>query len=469
MTIIALLPALLSVYFAFTRSLNYAFLNIFVLTVFFIPSYFAWKPPMIPDPNFHEAVAGALMLVFLIRGLPGWRFSWADILVLVFAFSVSYSEYTNYSFKEAQNLMANMVLSVLFPYILTKSLIEPAGLRVEFAKRIVFILAIVSLLMITENHLRGSHTIWQKVLGPIFDVGWRRGVIYRWGMVRASGPFVHPINAGIIIAVAFQLQQWLYWNGAWPLKIKWLPKLPLNVPQILTLIIAMGLFAPLSRAPWLAAILGIITTFTLAKVISLTRDVTSRYLIIGLLLGGLAIGGLAMEEAFTQFASVGRQETSTQERETIAYRFLLYETYGATILQQPIWGWGRLGWPVDKTQPSIDNAFLLLALNHGLVALGCLIILFILIMSRVFFRIMQEPAAKPPQATFSIALFSLLLIEMFSLSTVALFGTNTTLLFVLFGWAEGYLMTSKTHQLTENVRNISSSVSSQSFRFRRTI
>lgn len=467
MNIIALLPAFFSVYFAFTRSPHYAYLNVFVPALFLFPPYFAWKPPMIPDPNFYEAAIGPIVLVFLIRNLPGWRFSIADVLVFVFAFAISYSEYLNYNFKEAQNLMAAMVLSVMFPYLLAKSLIEPAGLGVEFAKRIVFVLCIIALLMILENHFRGSYTIWQRALGPFFDAGWRRAVNYRWGMVRANGPFVHPIQAGIIMAVAFQLQQWLYWNRAWPLQIKGLPKLPLNIPQITTLTIAMGLFAPLSRAPWLAAILGIITTYSLAYVVKLAKSATSRYLMIGVLIGGVAVGGLAMKEAFTQFASVSRGEASSKERETIAYRFQLYETYGIVVLQKPLWGWGRLGWPVDSAQRSIDNAYMLLALNHGLIAVGCLLALFITMMLRLFLRIMQEPASKPPQAALSITLLSVLLMELFALSTVSLNSTNMTLLFLMFGWAEGYLMTSRSyHPITETA---SSPVSSQPFQFRRTM
>jgi hypothetical protein len=467
MTIVALFPAFFSAYFAFNRSPHYAFLNVFVPTLFLFPPYFAWKPPIIPDPNFYEAAIGPIMLVFLIRRLPGWHFSITDILVFLFAFVLSYSEYLNYNFKEAQNMMASMVLSVLFPYILTKSLIEPAGLRIEFAKRIVLILCVVSFFMVFENHFHSSYTIWQRVLGPIFDAGWFRNIRYRWGMARASGPFVHPINAGIIMAVAFQLQQWLYWNRAWPLQITWLPKLPLNIPQIITLIMAMGLFAPLSRGPWLAVILGIVTTYSLAQVIGLTRNVISRYLMIGVLIGGVAVGGLAMKEIFAQFASVSREEASSKDRETIAYRFQLYETYGAIILQKPIWGWGRLGWPVDKTQASIDNAFLLLALNHGIVASGCLITLFITMILKLFFHLMSKPAAKPAQATFSIVLLSILLSEMFSLSTVSLYGVNTTLLFIIFGWADGYLMSSNRYQFISD--NVSTSSSPQPFRFRRTI
>jgi hypothetical protein len=467
MTIVALFPAFFSAYFAVNRSLHYAFLNVFVPVLFLFPPYYAWKPPIIPDPNFYEAAIGPIMLFFLIRNLPGWRFSIADILVFIFAFGISYSEYLNYNFKEAQNLMANMVLSVLFPYILTKSLIEPAGLGVEFAKRIVLVLSVISLLMVLENHLHGSYTVWQRFLGPIFDAGWHRSVRYRWGMARARGPFVHAIQAGIILAVAFQLQQWLYWNRAWPPQFKGLPKLPLKVAPILTLAIMMGLFAPLSRAPWLAAGLGMITTFSLARIIGLTKNVIFRYLMVGILLAGVVAGGLAMEEIFTQFASVSSEDTSSQERQTIAYRFELYTTYGAIVLQKPIWGWGRLGWPVDPTQPSIDNAYLLLALNHGLVAVGCLFALFITMMLRTFFRIMQEPATKPPQAALSITLLSIFLMELFSLATVSLNSTNMTLLFMMFGWAEGYLMNSSRHQFVGD--NISTPISAQPFRFRRTL
>ena len=82
----------------------------------------------------------ALFAVFLMQGAPGYRFSYTDLVVGFYAFAVSYSEFLASGYSDAQNLMFYELTSVLFPYIFAKSLIEPFGLRYDFAKSIVLCL-----------------------------------------------------------------------------------------------------------------------------------------------------------------------------------------------------------------------------------------------------------------------------------------------------------------------------------------
>ncbi len=468
MSIIVLIPAFIAAYFSFTRSPNWAFINIYIPVLLGLPAYYAWHPPIIPDPNFNEATIIPIIIVFFMRNMPGWRFSFIDIIVLVFAFSTSYSEYTNYGYKEAQNLMANMILSVIFPYILAKSLIESGGLRVEAAKRIVLILFALSFIFVLENFFRSSYTVWQRVLGPFFNSGWNLVITPRWGLTRANGPFVHPIIAGIIMAVGFRLQLWLAWNNAWPTHLKKLPKLPLTIPQIITITLAVGLIAPLSRAPWIGSILAVVVVFSLAKLTGFSKKVATRYILVCATVVVLLAGWFIVEEAANEFAAVDRKSASEEstERQTIAYRFELYTTYGAIIMERWAWGWGRLGWPVDKAQPSIDNAFLLLGLNHGLIAVGCFIALFLGVIIKLFLHIVHQPAASPPTSAFSITLLSMIVVELFCLTTVSFYSANVPFLFIIFGWTESYLRSSKKYTqpiVTQNVQYKSS------FRFRRVI
>ena len=284
--------------------------------------------------------------------------------------------------------------------------------------------------------------MWQKALGSIFGSGWSRTARFRWDMARAQGPFVHPIQAGIIMVIGFRIQRWLEWKQAWPLQLKGFLKIPvLTVPQVLTLALAAGVFAPLSRAPWLGNILAVMSILVLVAIISLAKKPVTRYFIICSLLVGIVILGLGFVKAMEEFASVGMEEASeqSQERQTIAYRFELYIAYGQIVMDKWMWGWGRLGWPPDPRQPSIDNAYLFLALNHGLIAVGCLFALFLYMTINLFIHIMRRPAAQPPKSALDITLLSLLVIEIFCLATVSLNTTNMTLLFVLFGWMDGYL------------------------------
>ena len=471
MSIIVLIPAFIAAYFAFTRSPHWAFIYVYVPVLLWFPPYYAWHPPIIPDPNFYEATVAPIMLAFLMRTLPGWRFSFTDILVLVFAFATSYSEFTNYGYKDAQNLAANMILSVVFPYMLAKSLIEPAGLRTELAKSIVFMLFIISFFLVFETFFRSGYTLWQKALGPFFQEGWQRGINTRWGLTRANGPFIHPIQAGIIMALGFRLQQWLEWTRAWPTQLKKLPKLPfITIPQFITISIGVGLIAPLSRAPWLASVMGVGIVFGLAALTGFTRKTAMRYWIMIGVFVALMSAWFVVDEAATQFASVERDVASeeSKERQTIAYRFELFTTYGPVITERWMWGWGRLGWPVDKHQTSVDNAFILLALNHGLITVGCFIAVFVGVIAKLMLHIIHSPATSPPRNAFSITLLSLFAIEFFSLTTVSLNTTNMTLLFILFGWADSYLHNPR--EYSAGTATASANISPQRrFQFRRVL
>src|SRR5262245_55652246 len=94
--------------------------------------------PGLPDPSFSHAAILPIAVAALIGGNLRWRFSLGDILVVGFAWCVGYSEYSNAGYKEAQNLLFDMFCLALLPYLLTKALVEPNGLRVAFAKRLVY-------------------------------------------------------------------------------------------------------------------------------------------------------------------------------------------------------------------------------------------------------------------------------------------------------------------------------------------
>ncbi|MEK8017917.1 MAG: O-antigen ligase family protein [Candidatus Parabeggiatoa sp.] len=443
MSMIVLIPAFIAAYFAFTRSPHWAFINVYIPAFFLFPSYYHWKPKLIPDPNFAQAAIMPIMLVFLLRNLPGWRLSFTDILVIVFALFVSVSEYLNFGYKEAQNLMFNMLVSVVFPYILTKSLVEPAGLREEFAKRIVLMLCIIALLMAYESLFRSSYTIWHKVLGRFFDgQGWHIRTNYRWGLVRANGPFTHPIMAGTTVAVGFCLQQWLHWSQAGFSRIRGIP-IP-KLSYLITLILLAGLIAPLSRAPWMGTLLALMVVLFLSTLISFTRQPKIRYLIIVVIVSSIVIGGTISANVFKQFASVSREEAteSSQERETIAYRFELYTTYGNIVMEKWVFGWGQLGWPKDAAQKSIDNHFILLALNHGLVAVFSQLILFFYLIMRLFKHAISRPASNPPKSAMDLMLLGILLHFFWCATTVGIFSINP-IVFMIFGWSEGYLLNSQ--------------------------
>src|SRR5438132_152252 len=150
MEFLAGIPGVISAYVALTKSPERAFLDVYLPVVLILPDYYRWVLPGLPDPTFSEAAILPIAAIFFIKHRPTWKFSVTDFIVLGYAACVGYSEYLNAGYADAQNLMFDMSASVVLPYALAKTMIEPLGLRVQFAKRMVFLLFIVSMISVFE-------------------------------------------------------------------------------------------------------------------------------------------------------------------------------------------------------------------------------------------------------------------------------------------------------------------------------
>lgn len=436
LSIIVLIPGIWAAYLAFTQSPHYAFLKIYVPVLLLIPNYYYWKPPVIPDPNFNEATSAAIVFIWLIRGARGWHFTFTDILVVGFAASVGYSEYINAGYKEAQNLMFDMVTAVLFPYMMAKCFIEPNNLGIAFAKSFVVCLFIVAVLSV-HQFLSGSYyTIWQYVFGRFFSgQGWGWATSLRWGFTRIPGPYGHAILACLVLVIAYRLQRWLEWSQAWPLRLPQLAWLPITFPHFLLLGITIGAAMTMSRGPWIGGVL--------AALISMIARSRKRWLIFGTIFISSALLSIPITKQFYDYVSVGRQDAggygSTQE--TAAYRFELIGTY-IEIGSERLWqGWGRTGFlqERDKTQKSIDNYYLLMFLMHGIMGLGFLLAIFVVMMLRLFFHAMAEPLPVLPGSSLGFTLLGLYAVVAWSAATVFLGEQTITVFFLIVGWSDGYL------------------------------
>lgn len=144
MEAVVAIPALVAAVVAWRYSTQAAFLGVYLPVLLLLPDYYRWVLAGLPDPTFSQAVILPIAALFLVRHTGHWRFSATDWLMLGLAFSMSFSEYLNAGYPDAQNLMFSMLTELVFPYMLAKGLIEPYGLRVRTARRMVFLLFVVA-------------------------------------------------------------------------------------------------------------------------------------------------------------------------------------------------------------------------------------------------------------------------------------------------------------------------------------
>ena len=434
MAILALIPALFAVYFALVRSPQFAFLNVYLPSLLLFPDYYRWIAPGLPDPTANQAAAVAVFIVFLMRGSPGYRFTPFDLVVYGLAGVIAYSEFRASGYNDAQNLMFAMLTSVVIPYVLAKSLVEPLGGRVAFAKKIVVCLFIVAIICLYES--RFGVNPWQKVFGPFFPgqgLGWI--ITFRWGLARTAGPYGHAILAGIMMIAGYRIQRWLEWSGAWTQPrhpwFKWLPWPKLTEAQMYSLGMLGGALITLVKGPWLAGIIA-------AVLVSIGR-MRNRWIGVGILL--VFLFGICMPAfvGFLQWAGVGRENAKTENQETAAYRLELITNYMDIAKEQATWGWGLIKWPKVPGQPSIDNYYLLLFLMHGQIALALFLTILLGMIVRLIRHAMSQPNPEPLGSSLAFTLAGIYVVYLISVATVYMGNQTVALLFLVTGWAEGYL------------------------------
>ncbi len=429
LSIIALIPGMVAVIVGLIRGPHTAYLMVYLPSMLLLPEYYQWVAPGLPDPTFGQAACVGTAVSFFARGAPGFRFHPMDLLVYGLALATSISEYRASGYSDAQNLMFNMLAWVVLPYIMTKSLIEPAGLRVRFAKTIVICLFIVSVVSLYE--FRMATTPWRMILDPFFPGQARWVTTFRWGFARVAGPYGHAIAAGLVMVIGYRIQRWLEWSGAWEPKPRYAPWLPISQGRLITLGVLGGVIMTMVRGPWIGAIIG-------AMLVAIGRS-RQRVAAIAAVLTLMVLVGVPAGIWFVDWVSVGREGAETVAQESAAYRWELLTKY-RDIAFERIWlGWGLNDWPQVSGMPSIDNHYLLLIIRHGLVALGCMLGIILIMMARLIRHGMRQPLAEPSGSSLAFTLAGIYLAIAVTIATVYLGGQTVPLFFIITGWSVAYL------------------------------
>ncbi len=405
------------------------FLSVYLFALFAMPGWCRFTVPMVPKMTFHETAILPIAVVFFLRHRKLWSWSLGDMLVIGFVVLVTVSEYTNAGYKEAQNLGFGYLSSAALPYMLAKGLVEPLGLRVKFLRRIVVLLAFVTLAFAYEARMWVNP---YRYFTDVFFPGTAWITTARYGLARAAGPFAHCIFAGAVFLIGLRLQIWLQNSNSWE---KYFPKFHpfgLTKARIYTGILFIGLALTLARGPQIGAVLA-----TIIAVVGAGRNPARRALI--LLVAVVAIGIPVAIQSY-QYAAVGREKAKTVSQESAAYRKELMDKYVDIAEHHALLGWGRTQWPKVSGMPSIDNHYLLLALMHGLGApiifLGLLIATTVRLLRNGF----AHAPLKPSGSSLSFTLAGIVIGSTFTYFTVYLGENALPILFLILGYAEGYLL-----------------------------
>lgn len=430
MSILAILPGLFAIVWIARRSTRAAYLDVYLFSLFLLPGWCRFIAPGTPDPTFYEAAILPIAAVAIGPLLRRWKFSFIDILVFAFAAQIGYSEYANAGYKEAQNLLFDMIAAGVLPYMLAKGFTTTTADRVRFAKRIVWYLAILTVFFTYE--FRFGYNPFRLIFDRFFPGqgdGWV--TTFRYGLARTAGPFGHAILAGVVFLVGLHLQRWLEKSGCWEQNFAKL-KLPgLTKSRALTITLFLGIAMTMVRGPQIGAVLA-------AAVCAIGSGPNPRQRARWVLLAILAISIPAAIVGY-QYASVGREAATTASQESAAYRKELIDKYVDIAKEHSLLGWGRNGWPKVPGMPSIDNYYLLLSLMHGVTATALLALLIITLITKLLRNGIQTGQLKPTGSSLSFRLAGIYAGFAFAILTVYMGDNVIPIFFTLTGFAESYL------------------------------
>ncbi|MBZ4211580.1 MAG: hypothetical protein LAD29_10645, partial [Rhodoferax sp.] len=145
------------------------------------------------------------------------------------------------------------------------------------------------------------------------------------------------------------------------------------------------------------------------------------------------VGGVAGQAALDAYITPKEGEVLSGEAQTMLYRKVMIDQYKGFLMEKLWTGWGLTTVPTIRGMESIDNAFFLMALQHGIFAPAVFVIIFLYaIISQVKFGLKAKAGEAPIGFTFS----GIYLMCFIAFSSVYMGAQTEPMLFLLLGWGE---------------------------------
>jgi O-antigen ligase len=368
------------------------------------------------------AVSLPLTAALLWRAAPSWRFSFLDLLLLLYILSATLSEWNADGQSSGLVQLVASIWDMVPPYVIGRYVIERQGMRVPFVRRIVFLLFSVSLVSLYEYRMESNP--FRKLATSLTQRPSQWEIQIRWGFGRISGPYAHAILAGTLLVAGLLLSLWLSSRGHWGTKFHGLRWLPGKKSMYITLGILAGVWMTQSRGPWMGGVFGLL--LLLAGRARNTRRALQRSVL-------LALAVFAIFAFYTSRYTDTTQIAATQDQENAMYRRELIANYTPVVEKGGLLGHGLL-FPSIDGQRSIDNEYLNVALQQGYLGLT----LFLLIIAATGWRLVRTAlrSASQEDTTFYFCLLGVFTSICMTITTVYLGAQLLTFFFMLAGWAQ---------------------------------
>jgi hypothetical protein len=412
------------------QGLESAFLQVWIPFFLCLPFSFWVNIPGLPDPNFMQAAIIPILVVLVRERLHALRIGPMEALLLLYVAIRVVADFVSRGYSDAQNYGFYLLTSVIGPFLLGRYIIRDRRMDIATSRMFVLVFLVFFPFFLFEA------TFWvspvYKVFSGLFP-GAGSGLSMRWGIARTAGTFEHPILACVMIIAVYRLHRWLCWTGAWDGPQTgasgWIQRraavLPIPFPTLVSVVLVLMALMTISRGPWIGG-------FAAAALVAVGNFSNRRKWLV-IVLAGFLLGGLAGKAALDSYITPEQGQVLTGEAQTMLYRKVMVERYQEFLLEKKWSGWGLTTVPKIKGMESVDNAFFLMALQHGVFAPTVFAIMFLMaIFSQVRFGMQAPPGTPPLGFTFS----GIYLMCFIAFSTVYMGAQTEPMLFLLLGWGE---------------------------------
>lgn len=427
---IVFIATLLSIRQLAKGGVEQAFLKVWIPFFLVMPTAFFVNIPGLPDPNFAQAAIIPILFVLLRDRFAGMAFGRMEALLLCYFVLRVGMDFVSRGYADAQNYGFYMATSLIGPYLLGRYVIDRREMDIATTKMFVFIFVLFFPLFLYELKFWVSPVY--AAFGQLFPYA-GSGLSLRWGVARTAGTFTHPILACIMVIAVYRLHKWLSWQGVWEQTQegwlgrlqRWSKPLPFAFKHKISIALILMALMTISRGPWIGGFAG--------AALATVGNFRNRRLWLGLFLATMVAGAVAGKLALDAYISPDVTGAISGEAQTMLYRKVMIEEYMAFLVDRMWTGWGLTTVPEVPGMESVDNAFFLMALQHGILAptLFCLIFLYAIV-SQIRFGL--KAAQGEPPIGFSFA--GIYLMAFIAFATVYMGAQTEPMLFLLLGWGE---------------------------------
>jgi hypothetical protein len=411
--------------------LDKAFLYVWIPVFLLMPTGFNAAFP-VHFVSMMQAASFPILFVLLRDHLFQLKFGRMELLLAAYVLVRFTCDLLTRGFADAKNYLFYLLTALIGSYLIGRIVIR--NRRMDIATARMFVLLFVLMFPLFAYEIKFWVPPIFKLLGGFFPRA-GAGLSIRYGMARTAGSFEHPILACIMIVAVYRMHRWLTWQGIWEQKQDGLlgrlqtfgKHFPFTFSTQISIVLIVMALMTISRGPWIGGFAG-----AALAMVGNAKDRKRALLILALV---FVVGGSLGKAALDSYTTEKVGEALSGDAQTMLYRKVMIDRYKEFLVEKMWTGWGLTTVPQIKGMESVDNAFFLMALQHGVIAPAIFLLILLYAIASQIKSGLRGPRNEPPLGfTFS----GIYLVCLIAFSTVYMGAQTEPMIFLLLGWGEGF-------------------------------